>query len=471
MIRFSKKKHRFAAVAMISILIFGIARTSLAQTTQDSGFNKELLIQLLGLIFTGLMLIWHIWKSRRPLISEESGTNASFASISKETGTSAYFAKVAENSKSKKYSQLKKEMWDIERDSDASRVDKARARAWRFQDEGKVDKAIQEWRKVADYMEGDNNNLAARAWFSIGYLHNTKNRREAALLAYDKAIRLDDSFAEAYCSRGDTKWILGMHKFNWGDRESAFNLYASAIEDCNKTIQLNRNFAEAYICRGYIRIAMNQPNGAIEDYNQAIRLSPKDTKAYIGRGYAELHLENYESALANYNKAIRLKPKDPTFYSHRGDTKAAFGKHEFDRKDMMSALNQFKSALKDYNKAIRLQSDFPAFYNNRGHVKMYLGDYKKYVQRDARSADNHYESALEDYNKAICLDDDLGPAYAGRGKAKVSLEKIESALSDYQTALDIARKKKNDLLEIDVERQMLALNYTDRYKAKMDSNL
>ena len=374
-----------------------------------------------------------------------------------ELRNSAGFAKILENRRSRVFSQFDKEVSDVERDPEASPVDRARARAYRLQKEEKIDEAIQEWRNIAKIAKGEDNYLAAYAWFSIGYLHDMEDRGEEALSAYDKAIDLDENYAVAYNNRAGTKCNLGRYEYAQGNEESAFQHYESAIVDYSAAIQLKRDFAEAYVNRGDVKIMLNRYEDAGVDYKAAIKLRTKYTCAYTGLAEVELHFKRYESAIAYYNKAIRLKRDDPIIYFNRGNVKMLFGEYEFERRDTRSALNQFKSALVDYNKALSLKSDFAGVYNNLGTLKTNLGVYEA-DQGDARAAHDYYESALADYNKAVCLDRNLAAAYAGRGATQVRLDNIEMGREDFQTALELARQQNQEDLEIDMERQILELD-------------
>ena len=52
----------------------------------------------------------------------------------------------------------------------ASRLDRAIARAYSLQDEGRIEEAIEKWRSIANVAEGIDDDIAAHAWFSVGYL-------------------------------------------------------------------------------------------------------------------------------------------------------------------------------------------------------------------------------------------------------------------------------------------------------------
>lgn len=400
----------------------------------------SLIVASIGVVITYLM--YRLYK-RRP--------------NSEESGTSAGFAKILENRKSKEFSWFDKKMSNAEQDPDALPVDRAMARAWRLQKEGKIDEAIQEWHNIVKIAKGEDNDLAAHAWFSIGYLHNMEGRKEEALSAYSKAIELDENYAVAYYHRGLTKRDLGWYEFDRGNEESAFEYYESAIADYSDAIQLRRDFPEAYNDRGYTKLLMNQYEAASVDYKAAISLRPKYAYAYLGLGDVEWHGKRYKSALAHYNKAIDLERANPSIYTKRGALKTEIGRYDFARRDVRSALIEFKSALADHNKAISLNPDDAGFYLNRGNVKIEFGRYES-DQDNEELAFEHYESALADYNEAIRLEPDLPAAYNNRSEVQLKLNNVEKGRKDLQTALELARQQNRVDLEISIERRILELS-------------
>ena len=102
---------------------------------------------------------------------------------------------------------------------EASPIQKSIGLAVSFQQQGKRDDAIEKWRAVAHITEGSDNDLAARAWFSVGYLLQEKDP-ERGVSAYDEAIRLKPDFANAYGNRGAAKQKLGQYEASLteGDR-------------------------------------------------------------------------------------------------------------------------------------------------------------------------------------------------------------------------------------------------------------
>ena len=275
----------------------------------------------------------------------------------------------------------------------ASRPDKRIASAVSLQQQGKNNEAIKKWRAVAHDAEGSDNEQAANAWFSVGYLSPDPEDR---ILAYDQAIRLKPDHAVAYNNRGNAKNDLQQYK--------------AAIADYDKAIRLKADYAAAYYNRGYTKNDLQQYKAAIADYDEAIRLKPDLAEAYNNQGNAKNNLQQYKAAIADYDEAIRLKADDAVAYNNRGNTK--------------NNLQQYKAAIADYDKAIRLKPGNAAAYYNRGNAKDNLQQYK---------------AAIADYDEAIRLKPDLAEAYNNRGLAKKELGLTDEARKDFETALELAR--------------------------------
>ena len=280
---------------------------------------------------------------------------------------------------------------DARENPEASLTDKAIADAVSLQQQGKRDDAIEKWRAIAHVVEGSDNDLAARAWFSVGYLIQDEDP-EDAIADYAEAIRLKPDYAEAYNNRGAVKGKSGR--------------YTAAIADCDQAIRLKPDDANAYNNRGAAKRLLGRHDDAIADYDEAIRLKPDDADGYNNRGAAKAALGRHNDAIADYDEAIRLKPDYAETYNNRGAAKAALGRHN--------------DAIADYDEAIRLKPDYANAYNNRGAAKAALG---------------RHNDAIADYDEAIRLKPDYGNAYNNRGAAKAALGRHDDAIADYDEAI------------------------------------
>lgn len=213
---------------------------------------------------------------------------------------------------------------DIQQNSDLSLENKAIIEAYRLQNAGEIPEAIEKWRSIANTAKGVNDDLVARAFFSIGYLHSEENENDQALSAYDQSIELMPDFADAYTGRGVVKSKLG-------DAEEA-------IADHDEAIRLKPDFAEAYINRGKAKRALKKYEEAIADYDEAIRLNPNSAAAYTHRGVSKNALGQHQGAITDHNEAIRLNPSFVEAYINRGAAKRELGQMSAAEKDVQKGL-------------------------------------------------------------------------------------------------------------------------------------
>ena len=233
---------------------------------------------------------------------------------------------------------------NVRTNPEASPIQKSIGLAVYFQQQGKRDDAIEKWRAVAHITEGSDNDLAAIAWFSVGYLLQAEDL-EGSVSAYDRAIRLNPRYVEAYINRGIAKNNMGRH--------------ADAIADHDEAVRLKPNLAEAYTNRGNVKSEMGRHADAIADYDEAIRLKPDYAGAYTSRGNVKNAMGRHADAIADHDEAIRLKPDYAEAYINRGIAKKNMGLHT--------------DAIADYDEAIRLKPDLAEAYTNRGNVKKNMG--------------------------------------------------------------------------------------------------
>ena len=224
-------------------------------------------------------------------------------------------------------------------------LDRAIARAYSLQDEGKIEEAIGKWRAIAHVAEGIDNELAAHAWFSVGYLQEEEGMEKAvearvreAIHAYDQAIFLKPDYAKAYVNRGNEKGRLGRHK--------------EAIADYDRALRLRPDLAGAYANRGTAKSNLGHHYEALADYDQAIRLQPDLSGAYVNRGNVKNRLNRYDDAIDDYDQALLLQPDLAPAYNNRGAA--------------MSSLDRHREAIADCDQAILLQPDYAAAYVTRG---------------------------------------------------------------------------------------------------------
>ena len=382
---------------------------------------------------------------------------------------------------------------EARRNPDVSLLDRAVADAYLLQKIRDFEGAIEKWHSIANVTEGYDNDRAALAWFSVGYLYgagglDTHNESESrkAIHAYDEAIRLKSDYVEALNNRGTVKGRLGQ--------------YVDAIADFDQATFLRPDYAEAYYNRGLANCKLNLHEKAVTDFDHAVYHEPDYVAAYNNRGLAYIELARLKDAVADFDQAIALEPSLPEPYSNRGKAKSRLGQHEqaiadydeairlrpdfamayYNRGNAKGDLGRHVESLIDYDQAIRLMPDYSPAYSNRGTANHALGRYEDAVanydhailleQDNAQAYTNRgaakhcldrHEDAIIDYTEAICLKPDHVPAYIGRGEAQAALGRTEEAKSDFETALALAQESGYGNVKGEIERQIQELRDTE----------
>ena len=210
----------------------------------------------------------------------------------------------------------------------------------------------------------------------------------------------------------------------------ATRYHHEALAAYDNAIRLDATQAEGYLHRAKAKIALGHYDAALSDVEKVLCLEPASAEAYIARGVAQFCLSQHEAAFADFEAALRLDPGCADAYAARGTVK--------------SRLGEYEAALADFDQAIHLLPDVPTdaraaskyhpakgvlgdlrhrlarVYHNRAYTKAFLG------QR---------QSALSDYDTAIQLSPKCAASYTNRGELKYSLGQREAALADFEAAI------------------------------------
>ncbi len=232
----------------------------------------------------------------------------------------------------------------VQRDPEASVLDRARADAVLLQQQGNIEEAIEKWRAIVNVAGEEEDQLRARAWFSIGYLLNDEELEEK-LDAYTKAIGLNPTYFAAYNNRGLVRNDIGLEKNDPSQHEAA-----------------------------------------LADYDRALRLRPNNAVVYNNIGKAKNDLGDYQAALTNLDRAIELNRTLAAAYNNRGIARTGLGLEGNDP-------SQHEAALADYDRAMHLDDAYAHAYNNRGLTKEILND---------------IDGARADYQQSLALAQEAG---------------------------------------------------------------
>ena len=213
-------------------------------------------------------------------------------------------------SREENVSKVNERIKAVKQNHNASVTEKAITNAYTLQRGGRIEEALEKWRAIANIEEGNDNDIAAQAWVSVGSLYNKKDKTEDGLSAINRAIELRPDYAEAYLPRGNMKF---KHQINKSIAEGGQNQISQVqdqadlfLADYDKAIELNPNYTEAYVDRGNVKRFIGRNEEALSDFDEAIRKRPDYALAYANRGMLKFDLGRLDEASADCEIALKL---------------------------------------------------------------------------------------------------------------------------------------------------------------------
>ena len=321
---------------------------------------------------------------------------------------------------------------------------------------------------------------------------------------YSKAIALNPKYDEAYVKRGESSY-----------KE------VDAIRDCTKAIALNSKNNSAYFIRAQKYYNIEDYKNALNDLNLVLKLNPDNPdELLVLRARAKAGLKDIDGGIDDLNEAIKINPKTEMGFFRRGLLKF----HQ--KKDTLGGFEDFNQHIKlsddlihasyevaenrlynkDYNGAILFASKSieldsiakikldslqkpnsyliraAAFLNLNKHNKAY-SDYFKYINHTKDTNLNldeiiYYglhsniilgfdDKAIDFITKLIEENPNNSYYYYTRGEMYRFKEKYRDAILDYNKAIDLYLKQKEDnLTTYDVEDH--SIYYVSRAQAKSE---
>ena len=205
-------------------------------------------------------------------------------------------------------------------------------------------------------------------YFILGNTYDNQKEYIKAIQAYQKAIKLNPKYSDAY-------YNLGIMYVNEGQYDKAIEVYQKAIE-------LNPKNDMAYNNMGIAYESNNEHIKAIQSYQKAIKLNPKYSDAYYNLGIVYGKEDEYDKAIEVYQRAIELNPKNDKAYNNIGVIYK--NKEEYDK------------AIEAHQKAIELNPKNDKAIINIGNIY--------YIKEEC-------DKAIEVYQKVIELNPKNDAAY------------------------------------------------------------
>ena len=107
---------------------------------------------------------------------------------------------------------------------------------------------------------------------------------------------------------------------------------SAAIRCFDKALKLNPNYLEAWVRKGVTLLDIGEDYDAQVCLNKAVKLNPKSFKARYNRGKCLLRLKYYEEAILDFQQAVSIKPKHIASHEYLAEGFRAIGEEEMARR-------------------------------------------------------------------------------------------------------------------------------------------
>lgn len=227
-----------------------------------------------------------------------------------------------------------------------------------------------------------------------GGIYKSLMELDKSLEYYQKAIRQNPSYVQAYSNMGNTHHQLGEDTL--------------AIDCYHKAIALNPDYAEAYYNLAIILAEKKMEIEAEQNYIKAIALSPAFAEAYCNLGSLLVQPVRQAEAEEYYRQAIVIKPDYAE--AHCGLGRA------------LVALGRFDESMESSIRALKINPNMPDAHINLAVALQGLG---------------RLEEAKDSCNRAILLADDLAEAHFNLGIIMELSYDRSAAVRCFERALEI----------------------------------
>lgn len=252
-------------------------------------------------------------------------------------------------------------------------------------------------------------NEKAIKYYEEGRVLHGQGKLASAERAYNKAIKADRNFFEAYNNLGNVlvdrmrlREACGAYRKalkirpdypmllnNLGNVLQLLGENKSAIQWLNKAIALDSNYADAHYNLGNAMRGMGNFDEAIQCFEVALKIDPQLVEAHVNLGILHMELNRLDEAIANLEKATLIDPGHAEAFYELGIA--------------LSRRGNAKAALAAYDKSIEIQPGQVKTHFGLGEVCMLL---------------QQWDRARDSYARAINLKPDLASAYFGLAMVK-----------------------------------------------------
>jgi len=281
----------------------------------------------------------------------------------------------------------------------------------------------------------------------------TKEAIAQARQMYERAIKLDPQYAEAYALLGETYYLEWI--FRWSADPQTLE---HALELAQRAVTLDDSLPVAHAHLGMVYAQQQQYDQVITQSERAIALDPNNANNYVLQAEVLSVVGRPEEALRSVEQAMRLNPRYPALYLiQAGWTYNMTGRYE-------EAITALKTPLVQNPDFLAIHLFLAISYLGQWHSQL-SSDTRTLEQASAAAqrvialndanpvghmllgyvylSHKQYEQAVTEMNRAIALDPTsaichavLAETLGWMGKPEEAVQMVEQALSRKPAVVD-----------------------------------
>lgn len=176
-------------------------------------------------------------------------------------------------------------------------------------EEGKYDEALALYKRMLEAYED------AEVYYNIGHIKTAQEKYDEALIAFRRAVMINNLHAHAYKQMGKVHVQKGdpekaeEYFQKAGDIFLERNMDSEAEEAYKEVLKINPDTTNVYNSLGILYRKQRKYGEALKQYNMAIKVSPDDENILYNLGRALLDSDRVEDAKNTFLKAVEINPE------------------------------------------------------------------------------------------------------------------------------------------------------------------
>ncbi len=171
------------------------------------------------------------------------------------------------------------------------------------------------------------------AFLTKGRFLMQAKKQEEALECFDKAIKLNPKYAEAYNEKGNALLILGK--------------VDEAIKCFTKATEINEKYITAWQGKEAALLMQNKQDEAIRCLEHITEIDPENEEAWITKGFVLSDIHRFNEALKCFDKAVEINPESIDAYNKKAEVLIAL--------DRFDEAEKCRERIEEIKKEVRMK--------------------------------------------------------------------------------------------------------------------